>query len=115
MRTIDLEGITKTLVDEGVLSFADAFDGLLGSVAAKQATLLGDKLTTLKTSLPADFQEAVNKGLTAWRKSGSIRHIWAKDAAVWTNGPEAKWLNWLNTVDDRLHHIADRSAPTSAA
>lgn len=36
---LDLEGITKTLVDEGVLSFADAFDGLLGSVAAKQATL----------------------------------------------------------------------------
>ncbi|AKR47874.1 bifunctional transaldolase/phosoglucose isomerase [Acetobacter pasteurianus] len=107
---LDLEGITKTLVDEGVQSFADAFDGLLGSVAAKQATLLGDKLTTLKTSLPADFQEAVDKGLNAWRKDGSIRRLWAKDASVWTNGPEAKWLNWLNTVDDRLNHIGDLEA-----
>ncbi len=107
---LDLEGITKTLVDEGVQSFAEAFDGLLGSVAAKQATLLGDKLTTLKTSLPADFQEAVNKGLNAWRKDGSIRRLWAKDASVWTNGPEAKWLNWLNTVDNRLNHIADLEA-----
>ncbi|KDE19604.1 transaldolase [Acetobacter aceti 1023] len=107
---LNLEGITKTLVEEGVLSFADAFDGLLGSVAAKQATLLGDKLTTLKTSLPADFQEAVNKGLAEWRKAGTIRRLWAKDASVWTNGPEAKWLNWLNTVDDRLKHIGDLEA-----
>jgi transaldolase/glucose-6-phosphate isomerase len=32
---LDLDGVTETLVEEGVLAFAKAFDELLGSIAAK--------------------------------------------------------------------------------
>jgi transaldolase/glucose-6-phosphate isomerase len=32
---LDLDGVTATLVEEGVQSFAKAFDELLGSIAAK--------------------------------------------------------------------------------
>ncbi|KXV14861.1 transaldolase [Acetobacter malorum] len=104
---LDLDGVTATLVDEGVTSFEEAFDSLLGSVAAKQQAMLGDKLTDMKTSLPAPLEEAVQKGLTAWRKDGTIRKLWNKDASVWTNGPESKWLNWLNIVEDRLAHLSE--------
>lgn len=104
---LNLEGVTRILVDEGVTSFAEAFDGLLGSVAAKQKTLLGEKLTDIKTALPADLENAVQKGLKDWCKDGTIRKLWNKDASVWTGGEEAKWLKWLDTVDERLAHVAE--------
>nr|WP_025825702.1 bifunctional transaldolase/phosoglucose isomerase [Acetobacter persici] len=104
---LDLDGVTATLVDEGVTSFEEAFDSLLGSVAAKQQAMLADKLTDMKTSLPAPLEEAVQKGLDAWRKDGTIRKLWAKDASVWTNGPESDWLNWLTIVEDRLAHLSE--------
>lgn len=104
---LDLDGVTATLVDEGVTSFEEAFDSLLGSVAAKQQAMLADKLTDMKTSLPAPLEEAVQKGLDAWRKDGTIRKLWAKDASVWTSGPESDWLNWLTIVEDRLAHLSE--------
>ncbi|KAA8389858.1 bifunctional transaldolase/phosoglucose isomerase [Acetobacter tropicalis] len=104
---LNLEGVTKILVDEGVASFEEAFDGLLGSVAAKQKTLLTDKLTDIKTALPEKLEKAVQDGLDDWRKNGTIRKLWNKDASVWTGGEEAKWLKWLDTVDERLAHVAE--------
>lgn len=104
---LNLDGVTRILVDEGVTSFAEAFDGLLGSVAAKQKTLLGEKLTDIKTALPADLENAVQKGLKDWCKDGTIRKLWNKDASVWTGDEEAKWLKWLDTVDERLAHVAE--------
>ncbi|MCP1231035.1 bifunctional transaldolase/phosoglucose isomerase [Acetobacter indonesiensis] len=104
---LNLQGVTETLVDEGVTSFEEAFDALLGSVAAKQKTLLASKLTDIKTSLPADLEAAVQKGLDGWRKDGTIRKLWAKDASVWTGGEEAKWLKWLDITQDRLDHVAE--------
>lgn len=104
---LNLDGVTRILVDEGVTSFAEAFDGLLGSVAAKQKTLLGEKLTDIKTALPADLENAAQKGLKDWCKDGTIRKLWNKDASVWTGGEEAKWLKWLDTVDERLAHVAE--------
>ncbi|MCI2078488.1 MAG: bifunctional transaldolase/phosoglucose isomerase [Acetobacter peroxydans] len=102
---LDLDGVTATLLDEGVSAFEDAFDALLGSVAAKQIALMGNSLTTMKTSLPAELDATVAKGLEEWRRSGAIRRLWAHDASVWTNGPEAGWLNWLGAVDAGLKNL----------
>ncbi|MBB2166913.1 bifunctional transaldolase/phosoglucose isomerase [Gluconacetobacter aggeris] len=99
---LDLAGVTVTLVDEGVASFADAFDDLLGTVARKQNALLGDHLTDTKLDLPAEIDTAVKASLESWRQDGTVRRIWARDATVWTGKDEAKWLKWLGIVDDRL-------------
>ncbi|MDG6093625.1 bifunctional transaldolase/phosoglucose isomerase [Acetobacter sp. AN02] len=107
---LDLDGVTDVLVKEGVSSFADAFDTLLGSVAEKQEKFLGDKLTGTKLSLPDDLAAAVKDGLESWRKDGAIRKLWAKDASVWTGADEAKWLKWLDIVDDRLAHVSELEA-----
>ncbi|MBV1838088.1 bifunctional transaldolase/phosoglucose isomerase [Acetobacter estunensis] len=104
---IDLPAITARLEDEGVVSFEEAFDGLLGSVAKKQAAFLGNKLTETKLSLPTEFDAAVKDGLETWRKDGTIRKLWARDASVWTSTTEANWLKWLDIVDDRLEHLSE--------
>ncbi|GGC21888.1 bifunctional transaldolase/phosoglucose isomerase [Asaia siamensis] len=107
---LDLDGVTKTLVTEGCASFCDAFDQLLGAVANKQATFLGSKLIEQKAELPADLKAAADAVLEDWRKTGKGRKLWAKDATVWTGGDEAKWLKWLDIVDERLAHVSELEA-----
>ena len=99
---LDLPGVTARLVRDGVASFADAFDQLLGAVAAKQTTLAGDRLTKAEISLPQALQQAVDDSLESWRKDGTVRRIWEGDARVWTGTDEGKWLAWLGIIDERL-------------
>ena len=96
---LDLAGVTAKLVQDGVKLFAEAADGLLGSVAKKRAAMLDGKLATLDIKAPAPLQEAADAVLKDWAAKGHVRDIWAHDAAVWTGADEAKWLGWLHAVD----------------
>ena len=107
---LDLAGVTAGLVDDGVKSFADAFDALLGAVAAKRVKLVGDRLPTMRVSLPEDLQKAVDATLENWRKDGKVRRLWQRDASLWTGKDEAKWLAWLDIVDERLLHVDELEA-----
>ncbi len=102
---LDLPGVTKHLVEDGVKLFADAADALLTAVAKKRATLLGTSISSLRYSLPDALDKAVDARLDGWRNDGSVRRLWAHDASLWTGGPEAKWLGWLDIVAERLSHV----------
>ncbi|WP_156678264.1 bifunctional transaldolase/phosoglucose isomerase [Sphingomonas profundi] len=92
---LDLAGVTAKLVDNGVTLFADAADTLLGAVAGKRETFLGDRLNRLSADLPASLEEAVKARLETARAEAWSRRLWAADATLWTGGDEAKWLGWL--------------------
>jgi transaldolase/glucose-6-phosphate isomerase len=102
---LDLPGVTKTLVDEGVRSFALAADDLLGAVAAKRTAMLGDSIATVNSKLPEALDKAVAASLDSWRSAGKIRQLWARDASLWTGKDEGKWLAWLDIVADRTKHL----------
>jgi len=53
-------------------------------------------------SLPKDLQTAVEATLQDWLADGKVEKLWAKDAGVWTNAGEAKWLGWLDIVERQL-------------
>ena len=95
---VSIDEVTAKLVDDGVRLFADAFDKLLGAVARKRALFLGVVADGQKRLLPAELETAVAAELEAWRKSGKLRRLWARDAGVWTGADEAKWLGWLDVV-----------------
>ncbi|WP_338329591.1 bifunctional transaldolase/phosoglucose isomerase [Commensalibacter sp. Nvir] len=107
---LDLAGTTKKLLEEGVVAFAEAFDQLLGSVAAKQIALQGDELLHMNAALTFEHEEWVNKGLENWRKKGYVRKIWAKDSSVWTGEDESKWLGWLDIVDEQINNLSQLEA-----
>ena len=107
---LDLPGVTKHLVEDGVKLFADAADALLLAVAKKRATLLGSNVASLHYTLPEALDKAVDDSLEKWRKDGSVRKMWARDASLWTGGPEAKWLAWLDIVAERLEHADELEA-----
>jgi transaldolase/glucose-6-phosphate isomerase len=104
---LDLPGVTKTLVEDGVKLFADAFDGLLGAVAKKRTALLGTTISTLTTTLPPDLDKSVQEALEKSRVEGTVRRLWAHDASLWTGEDEAKWLGWLSIIDERLANVQE--------
>ena len=50
---------------------------------------------------PQEFLDAYNAALTAWDAARSTERLWAKDASLWTNHGEERWLGWLDapTID----------------
>ena len=107
---LGLDEVTQKLVVDGVELFAAAADKLLGSVAAKRAAMLGDKLTTMQASLPEPLAGQVKTTVEDWRKHGKVRDLWAHDAKLWTGADEAKWLGWLRVVEDRNEHLPELQA-----
>jgi len=104
---LDLDAVTQRLVPDGVRQFADAADQLLGAVAAKRTTILGDRLLRLDVELPEIEGKAVEAELERWRAEGNIRRLWAGDASLWTSADEAKWLGWLRIVEERTAHLEE--------
>jgi transaldolase/glucose-6-phosphate isomerase len=51
--------------------------------------------TDFSWSLPESLSNTVRARLTAFRDQNVVRRIWDRDASVWTNTGEEKWLGWL--------------------
>ena len=96
---LDLDGVTEELVTDGVKLFADAADKLLGAVAVKRASLLGDTVAVMEAKLSDALQQAADAAAKRWATDGTLRSLWSGDASVWTGADEAKWLGWLRIVD----------------
>jgi transaldolase / glucose-6-phosphate isomerase len=64
-------------------------------------------LNSLSYSLPENLKTAVSSTFEEWQKENKINRVWSKDASVWTNTDEAKWLGWLDSVEAELSKIQE--------
>ncbi len=55
-------------------------------------------------SLPADLKEKVTASLDDWLVNGKTRRLWDRDATLWTQSDESKWLGWLGIIEHQLAH-----------
>jgi transaldolase/glucose-6-phosphate isomerase len=62
-------------------------------------------LNSLSYSLPRELENAVSATFTEWKQAGAIARIWSKDASVWSDDDEAKWLGWLDSVAVELNDL----------
>lgn len=62
-------------------------------------------LNSLTYSLPENLEKFVRETMDEWQKENKIPKIWQKDASVWTNTDEAKWLGWLTVVEQELNDL----------
>jgi glucose-6-phosphate isomerase len=53
----------------------------------------------IQYSLPAQLKAGLEANLADWTSSNKVARLWAKDASIWTNQDEAKWLGWLDIVE----------------
>jgi len=56
-------------------------------------------------ALPQNLSEAVEAALDDWDAEDKVRRLWERDASLWTNGDEGKWLGWLSIVDEQQRSI----------
>ncbi|HEY0657723.1 MAG TPA: bifunctional transaldolase/phosoglucose isomerase [Pyrinomonadaceae bacterium] len=64
-------------------------------------------LNSLSYKLPEELENAVISMFAEWKTADTIKRIWKKDASVWTNEDEAKWLGWLDSVETELSKIEE--------
>ncbi len=57
-------------------------------------------------SLPNDLEKAVQTAHKDWDSSKNTERLWNKDASLWTNTDESKWLGWLDIVDRELAEVS---------
>ena len=52
----------------------------------------------LHASLPPDLDVRVRKAQADWDRAGMTARLFGRDASLWTNGDEARWMGWLDIV-----------------
>ena len=67
-------------------------------------------LNSYTFSLPEKLETEVQIKLDEWKTSNKIQKIWEKDAGVWTDDDEAKWLGWLDSVSAELEKTDEYKA-----
>jgi transaldolase / glucose-6-phosphate isomerase len=99
---IRMRDVTDKLTIDGVKLFADAFDQLLTAVEKNSPRPATPKVNSETAKLPGDLDAEVKKNINDWRASGKVRRLWQKDASLWTNEDECRWLGWLGETDTQL-------------
>ncbi len=62
-------------------------------------------LNSYTYSLPDEIGVIVSQKLSKWRDENKVSRIWARDASVWTNDDEGKWLGWLDIAAEELSDL----------
>jgi len=102
---ISMKQVTDTLLVAGVKLFADAFEKLLDTVQKQIVSEKKSAIECMQYKLPKDLEDKVKASLKDWQDNGKMKKLWARDASLWTNGEESKWLDWLNITNDQIAHI----------
>jgi transaldolase/glucose-6-phosphate isomerase len=99
---IDLPAITQSLQDEGVASFAHAFQSLMASIQEKRQRLL--KEWHRRDASLGEYQAAVDAALTEMVADRIVPRIWAHDYTVWQPQPTeiTNRVGWLHIAEKML-------------
>lgn len=62
-------------------------------------------LMNIRYTLPAKLEQDFAAATADWQK-GKIERLWARDASLWTNEDESKWLGWLDIVERQQKELA---------
>lgn len=103
---ISIKEVTDRLTDEGVKLFEEAFDKLLAAVDKHVKKGAPSGVRNFSYKLPADLDKEVQSAIEDWKKNDKVKRLWARDASLWTNTDESKWLGWLGVVEDQLANLA---------
>ncbi|MCA1589774.1 MAG: transaldolase, partial [Acidobacteria bacterium] len=56
-------------------------------------------------SVPDELESKLQSLLSQFDDDRVVARLWRKDASLWTNSDEAKWLGWLDVVDKELKDV----------
>lgn len=105
---VDLDAITRRLLDDGVDAFARSFDALMASIKEKCERLRAG--WRHQSAALGAYQPTVDAALHEMAENRIIKRIWAHDHTVWKPSPKeiTDRLGWLRTADvmsDNVHRL----------
>lgn len=103
---VSLTDVTDLLLEQGLVAFEEAMDDLLATVARAQRDVRGPRLDRTTFHLAPALADAVADARKTWTTEDRTTRLWNKDASVWTGGPEARWVGWLDIVEAQLADFA---------
>jgi glucose-6-phosphate isomerase len=56
----------------------------------------------IRYQLPPDVLAALDASIADWTTNNRLAKLWSRDATLWTNTDESKWLGWLDIVERQL-------------
>jgi glucose-6-phosphate isomerase len=65
---------------------------------------------SIRFKLPNDLSASVDRAAIDWTNNNNVARFWRKDASLWTNSGEEKWMGWLDIVERQQKHIASFTA-----
>jgi transaldolase / glucose-6-phosphate isomerase len=54
---------------------------------------------------PKELQAALAASVEDWKKNNKVTRLWQKDASLWSNADESKWLGWLTITNEQLANL----------
>lgn len=63
--------------------------------SAKAQSASGAEMFSIK---PGELAGAYEEAKKNWTNAGNTEKLWKKDASLWTNTDESKWLGWLDII-----------------
>jgi len=101
---IDLDALTEKLQVDGLKSFSDSFDTLLGALEKKRTGILHGQVARQVFGI-GEYQTLVDDRVNSWKKMNFNRRLWEKDSTLWfeKSVPEiTNRLGWL-TLPEMMH------------
>ncbi len=100
---VDINFVTKQLVNEGVQKFVEAYDSLMKNLAGKRAEILADKTGIQKLS-PGKSKSELSAAYKSLNEKQFGRRLFAKDPYLWSEDPkqieEIKIrIGWLDSME----------------
>jgi len=65
---------------------------------------------SFRIALPQQLRGAVALAAADWTTNDKIARFWQKDASLWTNSGEQKWLGWIDIVERQQKELASFAA-----
>jgi transaldolase / glucose-6-phosphate isomerase len=63
-------------------------------------------LNKITYKLPEPLAGGVKAALEDWKTNNKVARLWGKDASLWSNTDESKWLGWLSITDEQIANMA---------
>jgi transaldolase/glucose-6-phosphate isomerase len=110
---VDLDFVTRQLVNEGIQKFIDPYNELMRSLAAKREKLL--ELTNRQTVVPAASRGELSNTLVSLDQKQFSRRLFSKDPLLWSRDSSARsaiqarlgWLDSIEKFQEKAGEIAD--------
>ena len=107
---IDLDDVTRKLLQDGVDKFVEPMEKLLAGLDQKREAVVTSRPPTIKASIPDEIEPRIAERVKRAMVEDVAHRIWKKDATLWgpADQPEvANRLGWLTVADTMAEEVDD--------